>query len=232
MTQLPLAIEVGFFDRFLETDISVFEWVQKLQQTAAEPVLTFILKVLTYLGEGGILFLAFAIGLLLTKKYKKAGLAVLGALGIMVILNNVVLKSLFARPRPFNLYEDGRMDIIRDQYAWWAQRYTYPDIVSRPQSLSFPSGHSSSAFCAAFAGAFASKKFKIALPMFILAALVAFSRIYVEVHYFTDVAFGALVGFIYGILGTLLVWFIWKKWGDKIDALIEKAKAAVLRKKA
>lgn len=231
MNPLPLAIDVDFFDRFLNTDIAVFEWIQKLQETAIEPVLTFFLKTFTYLGEGGIIFLVIALTFLFTKKNKKAGLAMVASLLFMVILNNVVLKSVFARPRPFNLYEDGNLNVIREQYKWWADRYTFPNIVSRPDSLSFPSGHSSSAFCAAFASAFASKRVKVALPVFIVAIIVAFSRIYVEVHYFSDVAFGALVGFLYGVMGTLLICFIWKKFGDKIEAGIEALKAKITKKK-
>lgn len=232
MIHLPLAVDPSFFDRFLNADIAAFEWVQRLQDSGIAAVLTPFMKIFTLLGEAGILFILIAFALCLSKKYKKAGVAIIVALLVMEVLNNLIIKDFFSRPRPFNLYDDNKLGMIRDQYHWWAERYHFPDIVSEPSSWSFPSGHSSSAFAAAMAALMGSKKAKIGIPVFLAAVLMAFTRVYVEVHYFSDVAFGAVVGIIYGIIGCIIINFIWKKYGDKIDAFIEKIKGKVIKKKA
>lgn len=214
MSLTPLAIS---FDWALNFDLKVFEWIQQLQTTGAAAVLTPLLKAITYLGEGGIIWIIFALILFCTKKYRKAGVAIVAALAVMMVLNNIVIKELIARPRPFNLDLD-----------WWVAKYTYPDIVSRPSSWSFPSGHSSSAFASAFACAFATRKKSFGIIGFILAILMAFSRVYVEVHYFSDVVAGAIVGVIYGAIGVALAYLIWpfvEKIFAKIKAKFSKSKA-------
>lgn len=207
MSLLPLAIS---FDWALDFDIKVFEWIQQLQTTGAQALLTPVLKAITYLGEAGIIWVVFAFLLFCTKKYRKAGVAVVAALAVMLVLNNLIIKELIARPRPFNL-----------DYDWWTARYHYPEFVSRPDSWSFPSGHSSSSFAAAFACAFASKKKSFGIAAFILAFLMAFSRVYVEVHYCTDVIAGAIVGIIYGAIGVALAYLIW----PMVEKVFAKLKA-------
>ncbi len=224
LNQLALAVDVSFFDRFLNADISAFEWVQSIHASGISAVLTPLLKIITLLGEAGIIFILCAFGLFLTKKYRKAGVAIIVALLVMEVLNNLIIKDFFSRPRPFNLYDDQKLGILREQYQWWAERYSFPDIVSRPSSWSFPSGHSSSAFAAAMAAMCASKKAKVGVPIFVLAAIMAFSRVYVEVHYFSDVAFGAIVGIIYGIIGCVIVNLLWNHTplGKKVDEIVDK----------
>ncbi len=202
----------AMFDQFLNFDLRIFEWVQTFNSNA---ILTPILKIITTLGEGGIIFIVMALILMVTKKYRKAGFAMLIALVVMVICNNVVLKEMFARPRPFNL-----------TYDWWNEVYKYPEIVSRPSSWSFPSGHTSSAFAAAVAVLWYDRK--IGIPTFVFAAIMGFSRIYVEVHYPTDVIAGAIVGIIYAFIGILIVKLIYptfEKLLDKVTAKIKPKKA-------
>lgn len=232
MLPTPLAVDVSFFDRFLGADLAAFEWVQKLQEMGIGSFLTPVLKVITTLGEAGIIFILLALALGISKKYKKAGVAIVVALLVMEVLNNLIIKDFFSRPRPFNLFDDQKLGIIRDTplYRDWYIRYQFPEIVSRPSSWSFPSGHSSSAFAAAVACAFGSKKAKFGIPVFILAFVMAFSRVYVEVHYLSDVVAGAIVGIIYGFIGCVIVNIIWKKFGDKIDAFVEGIKAKIFRK--
>ena len=200
------------FTSFLPFDLSVFEWVQTIHNS----VLSAILVAITTLGEGGIIFIIFGLALIFTKKYRKAGVAIIVALLVMVVCNDVVLKSLFARPRPFNLELD-----------WWNAAYQYPDLVSRPDSFSFPSGHTSSAFAAAIALLWYDRKFGI--PMTIFAGIMGFSRIYVEVHYCSDVIAGAIVGIVYAIIAIIIVNLVYPKIYPKIekklDAIKEKKKA-------
>ena len=204
------------FDPFLHFDLSVFQWVQTIHGGFLDKLMVII----TSLGEGGIIFIAIALALLCTKKYRKAGVAIIVALLVMEVGNNLILKTIFARPRPFNL--DPTM------YPWWHEVYKFPELVSRPTSYSFPSGHTSSAFAAAIALLWYDRKFGIPLTLF--AAVMGFSRIYVEVHYCTDVLFGALVGIVYALIGILIVNklypIVMPKIEKKIDDFKEKRKAA------
>lgn len=206
----------SLFDPFLHFDLSVFQWVQTIHGGFLDKLMVII----TTLGENGIIFIAIALALLCTKKYRKAGVAIIAALLVMEVGNNLILKTIFARPRPFNL--DPTV------YSWWHEVYKFPDLVSRPTSYSFPSGHTSSAFAAGIALLWYDRKFGI--PLTIFAAVMGFSRIYVEVHYCTDVLIGALVGVVYALIGVLIVNklypIVMPKIEKKIDEIKEKRKAA------
>ena len=191
------------FSVFLNFDKAIFLWVEKIFDYSISSVITPILVFLTNLGDNGILWIALGIILLFFKKTRKAGITVLGALAVMMVCNNFVLKNLFARTRPFNLEE-------------WRDWFVYPELVKRPSSYSFPSGHSSSAFAAA-TGLCVSKKARFIVPGFILAALIAFSRVYVHVHYPTDVIFGALFGILYGLIAIFLCKWILNMLNTKLQ---------------
>lgn len=168
-------------------DLSVFNKVFELHGEA----LNTVMKVITQLGDGGVVWIVLAILLLLFRKTRKVGLMMAGALVVMVVCNDLVLKNLLSRPRPFN-------------YLPWQEAglYTYPDIIARPTSFSFPSGHTSSSFAAATA-IFANNK-KWGIAAYVMAAAIAFSRIYCGVHYCTDILGGIVVGVIYGLAGVAI----------------------------
>ena len=123
------------------------------------------------------------IGLLMKKPTRKLGVILAVAMILQYLVNGGVLKHLFARVRPCNV--DTTVELL----------------VKRPKGFSFPSGHSAAAFCAV--GVLYGAKIKRVLwPSFILACLIAFSRLYLYVHFPTDVLAGALCGFFigYGVL--------------------------------
>lgn len=198
----------ALFDPFLNFDLKIFEWIQTVQGTFLDKIMIAI----TTLGEGGIIFILLALALICTKKYRKAGVAVLVALVVMEIGNNLILKEIFARPRPFNLAE---ADPVK--YAWWAEAYRFPGLVSEPSSYSFPSGHTSSAFAAAIAVLWYDRK--IGIPTTVFAFIMGFTRIYVQVHYPTDVIFGALFGVVYALIGVLIM----KALYPQLEKLFAKA---------
>ena len=203
----------AFFDSLLGFDLAVFEWVQGIQNH----LLTAIMTTITTLGDEGIIFIVLGLVLLFTKKYRKAGVSILVALVVMLLLNNIVLKELIARPRPFNLDPE--------TYAWWHEVYKYPNFnIHQPSSYSFPSGHTSSAFAAAIALLCHDRK--LGIPTTIFAAIMGFSRIYVEVHYCTDVIGGAIVGIIYALLGVLIAKILYPYIDKAFNAV-----AAMLKKK-
>ena len=123
------------------------------------------------------------IGFLLNKPTRKLGVILAVAMILQYLINGGVLKHLFARVRPCNV--DTTVELL----------------VKRPKGFSFPSGHSAAAFCAV--GVLYGAKIKRLLwPSFILACLIAFSCLYLYVHFPTDVLAGALCGFFigYGVL--------------------------------
>ncbi len=163
-------------------DLSVFNRVFALHS----PFLNFLMKIITQLGDAGLIWIVAAVVLLLFRRTRKLGVFVAGALLVQVLCNELILKYVFERPRPFS-------------YLPWQEAglYTYPDIIGRPDGFSFPSGHTSSSFASATV-LFCSSK-KLGVPALVLAALIGFSRVYCGVHYCTDVLAGIVVGVLFGI---------------------------------
>lgn len=189
----------SLFESFLEFDLQVFQWVANLYN----PILDKIMVLITYSGEAGAIFIVISAILLFNKKYRKIGFCMLISMLIMLIFNNLILKEIFERSRPFNL-----------ELTWWVEEYVYPNLVSYPSSFSFPSGHTSSAFAAAIACLWYNKK--IGIPVTIFAFIMGFSRIYVGVHYFSDVVFGIIVGIICALAGVLVSKYCFDKFNEKV----------------
>ncbi len=164
-----------------------------LQEQVRNPVLDAFFSFYTQLGDGGLMFLLLAAVLLCFPKTRKAGFAALCALAVGVLCTNVVLKHLFARPRP------------------WLEVAGLIPLVEEHDPNSFPSGHTCAAFAFAVAmlwGLSGTWKKVLVLGM---AVLMGFSRLYVGVHYPTDVLCGMLVGMLAGFLGIQIVKFIDQK---------------------
>lgn len=206
----------SFFDSFLNFDLGIFTKLQSIRTPFLDGFMNFI----TTLGDEGILFIAIALILLITKKYRKIGFAMLASLAVMLVCNNFVLKEIFARERPFNLYET-----FPEKFSEWNEalgKYVYPDITKMPHSYSFPSGHTSSAFAAGVAILCYNRKSGI--PMTLFAFLMGFTRIYVGVHYTTDVIAGALVGIIYALIGVLLTKYLFPVFEKVLNKVLDKFK--------
>ena len=237
-----------FLEAILNFDLSIFTFFQTYLMN---PVLAFIMKVITTLGDDGIFFIILGLVMIFFKKTRKAGVVVLGSLLVMTLLNNELLKPIIERPRPYNLTRlpeaaaeaaaagkdfdwvglFGKIDWTIDRFPGLAEKwnagYAFPEVVERmkPTSLSFPSGHTSSAFTFAMALTMVLKKKGPAIASFIFAFLMGISRIYVGVHYPTDVIMGAFVGILYAVIG----YVIFSKLYDVVYPKIEKA---IAKKKA
>ena len=161
-----------------QLDNSILLWIQENLRC---DFLTAVLKPITISGNGGFIFLAAVFFLLIFPKTRKIGMLCLCSLSLMLIVNNLILKNLINRQRPF------------------VQITELVSLVSFPKDSSFPSGHSACAF--AFAGTilFNCRK-RFSIPALTFAFLMAFSRIYVGVHFLTDVIAGALTGFLLSFL--------------------------------
>ena len=141
--------------------------------------LDFVMPKLTLLGDKGIIWIAISLVLIATKKYRKCGLLCLAGMVIGLVVGNVFLKNLAARPRPCWI-EDVNM------------------IVSIPGDFSFPSGHTLSSVIGATILTKTDRRFGYAaIP---LAALIAFSRLYLYVHFPSDVLAAAVLGVMIGEL--------------------------------
>lgn len=126
------------------------------------------------IGTYGLIWIAAAIAMLLTKKYRYAGILLLICLTVCWAFNDLVFKNLIQRPRPY-------MTLTELQV-----------LVPLRTDFSFPSGHTSTSFAAAYAITRANGR-RWAW-VYAVAALIAGSRIYIGMHYPTDVLGGILFG--------------------------------------
>lgn len=157
-------------------------------QEIHNPILDKIMLFVTSLGDDGILWLAIGVICLFLKKHRKMGMQLLLSMLCTFILGNLILKNVFARPRPCDI--DTAVTLL----------------LSRPHGHSFPSGHSINSMVAAVA-LFLNNK-KIGIPAVIIASLIGFSRLYLFVHFPTDV----LGGFAIAILVAIAVDYGFRKF--------------------
>ena len=139
----------------------------------------FFFPLVSCLGNAGLIWLAAAVVLLCVRRWRRVGVLLLAALAITFLLNDIVLKNIVERPRPF---------------------VDHPELIPPirlPSGFSFPSGHSASSFAAAAVLLFCGKRWW-GIAAVILAALIAFSRAFLFVHYPSDVLIGSLLGFAVG----------------------------------
>lgn len=149
-----------------------------IQDLLKSDFMDIIMPKITMLGNAGFIWIAIGICLLMTKKYRKCGLLVLAGLLIGLIIGNGIVKNLVARPRP----------------CWLASSFEL--LIKCPQDFSFPSGHTQSSFIAATILTMCNKKWGIAaIP---LAILISFSRLYLYVHFPSDVLGGMIMGVMIG----------------------------------
>lgn len=175
------------FDWFFAVDGGILLWIQEHLRCG---VLDAVLRFYTSLGDAGLLFLALSVVMLFFKKTRKAGVTALISIAIGFVCTNLILKNLVARPRPW-LDVAGLMTLIEEH-----------------DPNSFPSGHTTNAF--AFAGALwhAAPKKWMKWAALAAAVLMGFSRLYVGVHYPSDVLVGVVVGLLAG-------WCAWKLCSSK-----------------
>lgn len=176
-------------DLIQNIDWTVLHWIR---DTLHCGVMDFIMPKITLLGDVGAVWVILAIVLLISKKYRKYGLALLGALIVGVLVGNVCLKQLIARPRPC-----------------WLEDVTL--LISNPTDFSFPSGHTLASVIGAYVLTAANRKFGLfAIP---LAVLISFSRLYLYVHFPSDVLASVVIGV--GI-GCAAVWLCRKIPDNKL----------------
>ena len=160
--------------------------------------LDFLMPAISALGNGGAIWLAAAAVLLCFKKYRRCGVLLLLGLALGVLVGNVCLKNIIASPRPC-----------------WLDT-TVQLLIQSPDDYSFPSGHTLSSTIAAAILTSEDRRFGYAaIP---LAALIAFSRMYLYVHFPSDIA-GAIC------IGLLLAFSVLRFGGRALDMAGERLQA-------
>ena len=179
-------------------DLPILDWIQSTMQCA---FLDKVMPLITVLGDGGAFWIACAVLMMLLKKYRKAGFSAAIALIFGLLICNLYLKPTVARIRPYDFQE--QMGVLINL------------LIEKEHSLSFPSGHTIASFEAATAILLRHKKLGIATM--ILAILIAFSRMYLYVHYPTDVIASVFLGIGLAFLASWIV--------NKVSAAIAAKKA-------
>lgn len=169
-------------DALLAADGAVLLWMQECLRCA---LLDPILSVYTKLGDMGMLWIACSLLLLCFRPTRRAGLLALAAIVLGAVCSNLILKHLFARVRP------------------WLTVPGLTALVFEGDPNSFPSGHTCAAFSAAGAWRYTLPSRWMKILALVLAALMGFSRLYVGVHFPSDVLAGAVVGLF-------CAWAVWK----------------------
>lgn len=167
-------------------DLPILDWI------AANlwcPFLDIVMPIITLFGDAGIFWIAISVLFLTTKKYRKAGLGMAFALVMGLLICNIYLKPTIARMRPY----DFQMEYFLKEI---------PLLAGGMHDFSFPSGHTIASFEAAVVILLNHKK--LGIPAMILAVLIAFSRLYLYVHYPTDVLFSVVLGTAFAFLGNYL----------------------------
>lgn len=152
--------------------------------------LTPLMKVITFLGEKGIVFFLLALGFMCFSRTRKMGVCMFGAVCCGALITNIILKDMVARPRPFE---------------YMAVYKSYWDFIGSPaeSGFSFPSGHVT-AVAAGMGSLCFTKGKKMILPTVVVVLLMAVSRNYLMAHFPSDVLFAAVIGAFSAVIAYLI----------------------------
>lgn len=151
-----------------------------IQNNMHNGFLDWIMPIFTALGNLGLIWFVIAVILLFYKDYRKYGLMIIASLILCGLIGNVGLKNIVGRLRPIDVNTSIKL------------------LIARPTDFSFPSGHAMTSFAPAVVLMFMNKK--IGSAALVLASIIAFSRLYLYVHYPSDVIAGALIGSIIALV--------------------------------
>lgn len=159
-------------------DMAILDLIQSNIRTS---FMDAIMPFITQLGDAGLIWIILSIGLIIPKKTRKIGFVMIIALILNGIICNIILKPMLARIRPFDVNTAIKL------------------LINKLRDFSFPSGHTSASFTAASVLFF--RKSKLFVPSLVLAFLISFSRLYLYVHYPSDVLAGLVLGVLCGYIG-------------------------------
>ena len=163
-------------------DFGILYAIQAMRSPALDQIMLVITKLMGSIGQ---IWLLVAIGLIIFKKTRKVGICVLISYILVLLVGHVCLKDLIARSRPCHIDETIKL------------------LVERPTSYSCPSTHTAWAFAAATSIYLYFKR--AGIVTFVIAAIMGFSRMYMFVHFPTDVVFGIILGVVLGIVSKIIL---------------------------
>ena len=166
-------------------DLPILDWIQANLQSG---FMDFIMPIITMFGDAGIFWIACSLLLMVFPKTRRIGLGMGFAMAMGLLVCNVTLKPLIARIRPYDLQETLGVTINL--------------LIEKQHDFSFPSGHTIASFEACAVLMLNDKR--MGIPATILAILIAFSRMYLYVHYPTDVIASVILGTLFGIIGYMV----------------------------
>lgn len=181
-------------------NVFYFDWEMDLLywfQSIHHPILDKIVVAITSLGNSGIFWILLTIAMLILCKDKRVAWTSALALVFSLLIINIFLKNTVMRVRPC-----------------WIDT-SVPLLVKNPSDYSFPSGHSSASFASAVSIVQYVRYRKQGVAAVILAAMIAVTRMYVFVHFPTDVLVGTLLGIIEALLAGLIIRWIYRKIDEK-----------------
>jgi len=159
-------------DAIFQFDSSILLWIQDSLRAG---FLTPVMKIITHLGDKGIFWILLTVALLIVRKTRPLGVICALSMVIGLIVTNLIIKNWVARIRPYELIQGLEC------------------IVEKADDFSFPSGHTTNSLACAWV-LFRRAPRKWGVPALVLAILIALSRLYVGIHYPTDVLGGAVIG--------------------------------------
>lgn len=168
-------------------ELQILHMIQEWHQPWLDAIMIFF----STLGNGGFVWIILGVILLIIPRTRKGGLHVLLAMAVTHLLGNVILKNVIARPRPCGVDTSVRL------------------LIPYPSEYSFPSGHTSNGFAAAVSVFMNYRKPGVAALL--VAGIIGFSRMYLFVHYPTDI----LGGIVLGIFDAWIVGFLMVRWGKR-----------------
>ena len=174
-------------------DLPILDWIQAHMQCG---FLDFIMPIITMFGDAGIFWMACATLLLFFRKTRRTGLGMWFAMAMGLLICNITLKPLVGRMRPYDF------QIQELEKTWNDILVGGKLLVETPHDFSFPSGHTIASFEAATVLLLNSPV--MGIPAMILAIAIAFSRMYLYVHYPTDVIFSIFAGILFAVIGNLI----------------------------
>ena len=168
-------------ETILNIDNSILDFIQTYMRT---DFLDKVFPYITKLGSGGFIWIVIALVLLFNKKFRKDGIVLSMSLIMCVIIGNMTLKPLIARIRPCDVNSAINL------------------LIKRPTDFSFPSGHTLSSVASTVVIFHMNRK--LGIGALILTVLIAFSRLYLYVHYPSDILGGIILGLFIGALAIRL----------------------------